>query len=493
MDASLPNSAAWRDAATLCIDDTIYAVAVDRPDVEEIRVLSRALPGAPLTAAPAFLRGCVEDEIAFEWFAGEPEGVRKGRLLATGVTYTPQSQEEGQSLTLLCSPPGGGVPARASVGIIAGAPAFDEITHARQRASNFSGETPPLHGAIRFLSYNLLSSAYVGEFSSLYPYATQWALDTERRVQLAMDEVIRWRPSVACLQEVDDELFANAWMPTMRANGFDGAFCPKGEGSIEGSAMFWDSQRFERVASREVSLAEAARRAVAVAASQTGAVAPRGECGSAAAGDGIGEYLHRMQRECDSAVLSTLLRVAQTVQLCVLQEREMPERRILVLNTHLYYKKWALRERTIQAGLMLGLGRDFRRELAELHDWNEEPPMVVCGDLNAEPQDLPIRYLLEGVEETDSEWRIDSSGDEAPAGQGATLSAAPALECATGVPSWTNRVDKFEGTLDWVLVERGRLVPMRHAPPVADSVGSLPSEEFPSDHIAVCCDVQYTP
>ena len=498
VDSTLLNSAAWGIAAQLCLLDAddeaeahYYDVRVDRPDVESVCVLHEALPGVRLAAAAAGLRGCAPDEIRWCWRRRAADS--SAPPLSTDRFYTPTAEDEASWLEVEASPPGGAAPACTSVLVVSGAPPYAAGCSSIRRAAAFSAPPAPGQG-LRCLSYNVLSSAYEEQFEVLYPYASRWALHTARRVQYTIAEALTWQAHIICLQEVDEQLYEDAWSPTL-ADNFGGDFCAKGAdgASCEGGAVFWDSERLECVATRHVVLANEAAAALSQAEADREAGVDAGD-DTDNADNAVGTYLLHMKREHGSAVLAVLLRVAQTAQLICLRELATG-RLMLVCNTHLYYKKHGCRERTVQAALMMRAARTFRRELAQKRGWSREPALIVAGDLNAELHDLPARFLLAdgGCEADDAAWRVDESGGEAPAGQGAALRCSPALECASGLHRWTNLAGQFEGQLDWVLVERGRVSALRHAPSAdedeARAATALPSEDFPSDHVAVACDV----
>ena len=69
------------------------------------------------------------------------------------------------------------------------------------------------------------------------------------------------------------------------------------------------------------------------------------------------------------------------------------------------------------------------------------------------------------------------------------------LVCASGTPAYTNYVSSFKDCLDYIFVDSERLQPIRVVPmPTHDEViqyTALPNVVFPSDHIALVCDVAW--
>ena len=67
------------------------------------------------------------------------------------------------------------------------------------------------------------------------------------------------------------------------------------------------------------------------------------------------------------------------------------------------------------------------------------------------------------------------------------------LVSVCGCPPYTNFVPEFQGCLDYIFVEPDRLpiaqvVPMPSHAEVTD-LTALPNKLFPSDHIAIVCDL----
>jgi mRNA deadenylase 3'-5' endonuclease subunit Ccr4 len=76
-----------------------------------------------------------------------------------------------------------------------------------------------------------------------------------------------------------------------------------------------------------------------------------------------------------------------------------------------------------------------------------------------------------------------------------TLDLGLSLLSAAGFPDYTNYTRDFKGALDYIFVDRDAFQVVRIAPfPVVSTLSAqtaLPSEHFPSDHIAVAVDIKY--
>ena len=80
---------------------------------------------------------------------------------------------------------------------------------------------------------------------------------------------------------------------------------------------------------------------------------------------------------------------------------------------------------------------------------------------------------------------------------GTPLSVAPPLRSVYGVHTRpTHAVPGYLNALDWVLFEPGplRLVGVAPLPPVSDLLRdtALPSAEYPSDHVSLCADLEWS-
>ena len=69
------------------------------------------------------------------------------------------------------------------------------------------------------------------------------------------------------------------------------------------------------------------------------------------------------------------------------------------------------------------------------------------------------------------------------------------LESACGYPTYTNYVSGFSGCLDYIYIEQDKLKTTQVVPmPTHEEVTqytALPNVVFPSDHIALVCDLTW--
>ncbi|GBL88280.1 2',5'-phosphodiesterase 12 [Araneus ventricosus] len=116
--------------------------------------------------------------------------------------------------------------------------------------------------------------------------------------------------------------------------------------------------------------------------------------------------------------------------------------------------------------------------------------IIFCGDFNSLPHSPTYNFLMSGKYECSANWNrsSDASGDT-------VLEHSLSLDSACGTPEYTNYTAEFTGCLDYIfyskdILEVSDVVPMpRHEQVTAQQ--ALPSEYFPSDHIALICTLQW--
>lgn len=106
--------------------------------------------------------------------------------------------------------------------------------------------------------------------------------------------------------------------------------------------------------------------------------------------------------------------------------------------------------------------------------------IIFCGDFNSVPESDVFQYLTKG---TVTNSQISAQDKEV------TLSHPVKFKSACGVPKFTNYTSDFKGCLDYVFVEDEGLhvtysVPFPEEAVLAENV-ALPSQVFPSDHLAL--------
>ena len=289
----------------------------------------------------------------------------------------------------------------------------------------------------------------------------------------------------------------------------------------EGEAIFYSASKFELVKSSIVSLAQF--------------LAEEAECS---------DLLLSLQQ--DDSLLKGVLRIPTIVQMALLRVKG-EEKYVLVANTHLYFHPAADHIRLIQSIVavravtkMLRQSRDF----LSLRGHNPRVAVVFCGDFNTCQCIAAYQFLTAGcVTEDHPDWtkyRLleiprckcsqplegketilntllvqQASVGEAIEIEGSTessetVSNKSALSggfCGLSVTHelslgdacsplpYTNFILSFKAVLDYIFVDRTqlsveRVVPLPSHEEVTENV-ALPSIEFPSDHLALVCDLKW--
>ncbi|KNC77370.1 hypothetical protein SARC_10168 [Sphaeroforma arctica JP610] len=91
------------------------------------------------------------------------------------------------------------------------------------------------------MQFNVLADSLA--YSAAFPLASTECLKWSHRAPLILEEIVRFSPTVVCLEEVDhfDELDA-----ALRCEGYEGVFLKKSKGdSLDGCAVFYKTLEFK--------------------------------------------------------------------------------------------------------------------------------------------------------------------------------------------------------------------------------------------------------
>jgi mRNA deadenylase 3'-5' endonuclease subunit Ccr4 len=109
---------------------------------------------------------------------------------------------------------------------------------------------PPSDGLCRAITYNLLADQYTSqEYAQkvLFAHVSPEALDIHYRKQLILNQLLRSKADIMCLQEVDEKVFVQFLRPHLAAHGYSGIHACKAGQQAEGSATFFRSDRLQLV------------------------------------------------------------------------------------------------------------------------------------------------------------------------------------------------------------------------------------------------------
>ncbi|XP_035486039.2 2',5'-phosphodiesterase 12 [Scophthalmus maximus] len=473
---TVANAEAWRDGAVLRVGRVQYAVLRNAP-----AFTAAELPASLLAGFPACPKLEVEfgnlDDCEFTWFkenaadtspedAGGVEGQDPGwTQVGCGRVHVPSNQDIGFRLKLRCTPRdgsrGGLAKELVSAGAVEAGPGMCTFDN-RHAYTVKEAEWP----AVRVVSYNILADIYAQtELSKtvLYPYCAPYALQLDYRQNLIKKELAGYNADIVCLQEVDKGVFVDSLTPSMDAFGLDGVFRVK-EKQHEGLTTFYRRSKFRLLSRHDIVLSEALT------------------------SDPIhSELLERVS--ANGALKDKILHRSTALQVSFLEDLKEPGRKVCVANTHLYWHPKGGNVRLVQMGVAL---KHLSHVIGEVAPG---APLLFCGDFNSTPSSGVFQLVTEtAVPQQHADW--SSSGPEESCSM-ELLSGFPPLRSACNEPAYTNYVGGFHGCLDYIFVQPDsmqveQMIPLPSHQEVT-TYEALPSVAHPSDHIALVCDLRWSP
>ncbi|KAF8774889.1 2' like protein [Argiope bruennichi] len=470
VDCNMPNIEAWSLASALNIGDIVYEVSYNPPTVKNLNLPEYILSGCAIR--PNFFFECASlQESTFTWYRSTEansinqlidndvieENGKYWKKIHEGYIYFTCTEDVGCYLKVVCTPVQDGrrglessVESKTVVEVAPDKFPFEE----RQENTNCFCEDD----SIRCLTYNVLAKMYVEE--NKFPYSSKKARDTYYRKQILLKELIGYKSDIICLQEVEDRVFERDLEPILNLKGYSGYYTKKGGHRYEGVATFFQTSKFRFKRKYDILLNRIVKEKHIY-----------GELFSKVAGN-----LKDMNK---------LLSQKSVLQLLLLEHIHLPGYELLVANTHLYSNKDSPEVRLIQAAVCTAFIEHTvnRKNL-------QSPGIIFCGDFNSLPHSPTYNFLMSGKYECSANWNrsSDANGDT-------VLEHNLRLDSACGTPEYTNYTAEFKGCLDYIFYNKDILkvtdvVPMpRHEQVIAQK--ALPSEYFPSDHIALICTMQW--
>mmetsp|Transcript_9637 Transcript_9637/g.16938 ORF Transcript_9637/g.16938 Transcript_9637/m.16938 type:complete len:660 (-) Transcript_9637:298-2277(-) len=342
------------------------------------RILSLELRGTPVVGCPfvPVLETEFDENVPQKWEWTD----EAARVICTEKLLVPTNEITGSKVKVKCTllgRPHSSMTAESEAHVQA-SPNRDVIL---RRQGYFSAPLPHNCEDFRLVTYNVLADAYSHSFPRMYDYCKEEHWNMDYRLPLLLKEVIDYHADLICLQEVDVKVFPT-WKSCLNAE-FDGEFTPKAtESPQEGCAMFWRRSKFRKESFESVAFR-----------------------------DLIQKYEQPWLQDLIEQVpelRTTLEKVSTIAQVCVLSyvAPELPDKRVVLTNTHSFYHPGAGSVRAIQAKLTTELIKE--KELHLSRD-KSQVAAILCGDLNAQIQDLSVEFLLKGrVDASHSEWTTSS-------------------------------------------------------------------------------------
>ncbi|XP_064646518.1 2',5'-phosphodiesterase 12-like [Lineus longissimus] len=486
------NGDAWGNGSKLCIAGKEFDVTVNIPTIKSIEFPSSLMSGFPVFPkletefidkwATQFIwyKGCQssnetsqEDTSAQATTSEGKEGQTSCPITWTkvgeGSSYTPSNEDIGSNLKIEATPivdgrSGESVEIISKETIDAG-PGFCPFENRHLYTKKVADDD-----SFRVISYNILADVYAdSDFSrdNLYPYCPPYALAIDYRRQLLIKETLGYNADIICLQEVDRKVFNHELKPVMESANLDGLLLLKGGETPEGCAIFFRKSKFRLLGEHNISVTEALQ------------MAPENET--------LWGKVLSVEPLCER-----VLKRNTSLQVLMLESTVQPGKTICIATTHLYFHPTANHIRLIQGAVCL---YHLETVVAQYRQKGHNPAVVFCGDLNSTPSNGLIHFLNEKhIAAKDPKWFPSDSPREEDCG-GQDLSHTFDFKSACGTPDFTNYTGGFQDCLDYVFIDKSKLdvtqvVPLPSLEEVTQYV-ALPNVVFPSDHLALVCDVQW--
>lgn len=343
--------------------------------------------------------------------------------------------------------------------------------------------------SFRLVTYNILADGPIYALSSRHQYCPLKHRRWEQRYPRLLKEITAYDADIICLQETTMGTYRQNLGPDLQAAGYRAIHAlRRPDPSYHSTAMFVRSSTFSVVHLAIVRYSEMAGLLMA----DHHKVTPFGDWYKA----------YREVAALDDVAI-----------ICQLRHRSTNEQ-VLVVTTHIHFNPVNPHLKTMQAWLLM--------EAAQSHitKWKlpEDTNVVLAGDFNSlprktDPDDfdpvLPKGGLVSGVYELITTGALPSHHLDHPAtrvglhGLG-SLSTKLCLQSAMAIalgeePPLTTKTADFQGTLDYIFVRMPQHVVRVLQMPFeglheAEAFPPIPNQTlWPSDHLALVCDVAVVP
>lgn len=456
-----------KDLLMLSLSGKKYHIVINPPWVEEIQLPRSILSNFPVYPCKFVGTNLNRMDSLFVWYKKTQTAV-DWKEIGSGFSYTPTVEDIGHLLKVSCHPRremicGPVVEAVSKAPVEAGPGECPfELRHAftKERAVGDS---------FRVMTYNILAGMYSDTDTAkneLFGHCPPYALDIDYRKQLFIKEILGYNADIICLQEVDESVFDADLLPILSLEGFTGVFNRKGS-VREGLACFLNSKRF-RMMETHVSL--------------------------------LGAELS--ERSCYSSIwnsvknnkplIDRLKDRSTTSQATVAQSLENPQKWLVIGNTHQYFHPDADHVRLLQGGQSIKFIEEVVEKVKEEYP-TAEVSVIFCGDFNSTP-DCGVYQLMTTGSAPDNleDWKSNENEKIC----GLSLTQPFKMDSACGTPPFTNYTVGFSGCLDYIYYQTDSLFVKEVFPLYPEEeikkYTALPNVVFPSDHIALISDLQWS-
>jgi hypothetical protein len=202
--------------------------------------------GVPLVIETRVLHA---ERAVIVWFVGEKQVLYDSRC------YTPTEEDVGKEVSFLINP--------VRSGLCSGYEEVYQYEKAVQKQpfmpiieqrQSWLPRPKEDQTKLRVMSYNLLADVYATreiDQKVMYNHCKADFMARTRRMPLLVHEILAHQPDIICLQEVDSIIFEQLLRPVLKAHGYHGYYSNKVSAQMEGCAMFWSLQVFDKDANQE--------------------------------------------------------------------------------------------------------------------------------------------------------------------------------------------------------------------------------------------------
>nr|CAI5857366.1 unnamed protein product [Callosobruchus analis] len=451
---------------SLSINETNYEVLINSPWIYALALPACMMAGFPIYPCKYDTVFTDKENSQFSWSKSKDK--QFWEHIDEGYIFKPTTDDIGYYIKLSCLPKNqrlvGPMAEAISTCIVEAGPGECPF----ERRHQFT-KTRAEGNEFRVVSYNILADLYCDSDYTrqvLFPYCPPYALAIDYRKQLILKEIIGYNADIIAMQEVDRKVFKYDLEPTLNQVGYEGNLVTKGEEVAEGLAFFTFKKRFRLIRWEKLIFAEQL---------------PKNPLYS-----GLWSEVQKNEQ-----LMTRILNRSTTMQVNVLDcigHNEI----IVVGNIHMYFHPDADHIRLLHGGMAIMYLEDFIKQLKEQYS-TKKVSLIFCGDFNSTP-DCGI-YKLYTTGEVSKDC-IDYQSNKEEAIQDVEFRQGMKLSSACGTPEYTNFTAGFADCLDYIYYDTesfqtSQVVPLPSHEEVTQNV-ALPSVVFPSDHLALVCDLKWS-
>lgn len=545
IDPEITNNAdAWIDGVAVDLNGSPYVVRTDCPAVKSMTLPSRIMKGF-ITMVNVSLSNCNVENSEIFWYRQLSAQERKNMIergtatedqmhydnrsfwykISSGLTYCPIDEDLAHYIKVICLP-SDGMKKGPEYSCLSNSPVElgpSECPFEYRHLSTKDTITDP--SLFRFVSYNILANLYAdSEYSRsvLFAHCPPYALEYDYRRQLLLKEISGYNADVVCLQEVDKKEFSATYQPFFKhVRGMSGVFNTKGYQTAEGLAIFFRDDKFELIQSHRILLSELIEEYkpniesnIEHGTDESTKTIDKCDTKSAKNSFDLQPHFILYQRDSDeskrclarfdqirSAIFANeqlkkrFLDVHTILQVSLLKFKDC-NKYIMVANTHLYFAPDADHVRLLQGSVCvkyIEYIKEYYEKMDDLNVGNSKPDISVifCGDMNSDPSCGLRKLLLEGRIGSDLK---DWSSNEEEKVTGLSVETYLRFKSTYENIEYTNYTPQFNGCLDYIYYQQENIncesvVPLPNHDQVV-AIGGIPSDVFPSDHLALIANMK---